>query len=943
MSTAGTTTSGARDVRRVLQARGVPADAVRDRPLDLAVAASDASHYLLEPAAHVLAGDERDVARVLAACAAEGLSVTFRAGGTSLSGQAGTRGVLVDVRRGFTGVEVLDDGARVRAAPGMTVRAVNAVLRRHHRALGPDPASEAACTIGGVVADNSSGMSCGVAGSSYHTLDSLRVVLPSGTVVDTAEPDADARLRHDEPALHAGLARLRDHVRADPAMRAEIERQFSLKNTMGYGVNALLDHDEPAQILTHLVVGSEGTLAFIASATFRTVPLRPHAATGLLVLDDVSRATDVLPDLVSSGAAAIELLDTRSLLVAARDPRATPGLRALQLERHAALLVEYQAQDADELAALVRAGAPVLRAGVGGDPLTGDPARRADLWHVRKGLYAAVAGARRPGTTALLEDVAVPVRDLTATCHDLGEVFARHGYDDAVVFGHAKDGNIHFMVTEDFGAESGRLRYERFTDDMVDVVLARGGTLKAEHGTGRVMAAYVRRQYGDALYDVMRQIKALCDPAGVLNPGVVMSDDPRAHLRDLKTAPRVETEVDRCVECGFCEPICPSRDLTLTPRQRIVARRAEAALRAEGTPDALARAEALADDYDYAGVQTCAVDSMCQTACPVDIDTGQLVRRLRAESQGPLARAAGRTAARHWAGATRVAATGLSAARRAPGLTEAAARGARRVLDPDVVPQYDRGLPGGGERRRPPADGAAAEGPAEVVLLPSCTGAMFGSDGVPAHQAFLTLCERAGVRVVVPEAADALCCGMPWSSKGLVDGNAVMADRLEQVLRGLAGDDVPIVTDSASCTEGLAKTLAGRGLLVEDAVPFAARVLLPRLEPAPVAERLALHPTCASTRAGTDADLRALASAVATEVFVPPSWGCCAFAGDRGLLHPELTASATARQAEEVVAYGAELHASCNRTCEIGMSRATGHDYDNVLVLLERATRGGAR
>ncbi|WZH51052.1 MAG: FAD-binding and (Fe-S)-binding domain-containing protein [Nocardioides alkalitolerans] len=946
MSATQVTTSGVRDVRRVLEERGVPAEAVRDRPLDLAVAASDASHYLLEPAAHVVAGGERDVARVLAACTAAGLPVTFRAGGTSLSGQAGTRGVLVDVRRGFTGVEVLDDGARVRTAPGTTVRAVNAVLRRHGRALGPDPASEAACTIGGVVADNSSGMSCGIAGSSYHTLDSLRVVLPSGTVVDTAEPDADARLRHDEPALHAGLARLRDLVRADPAMRAEIERQFSVKNTMGYGVNALLDHDEPAQILTHLVVGSEGTLAFIASATFRTVPLRPHAATGLLVLDDVSRATDVLPDLVASGAAAIELLDTRSLLVAARDARATPGLRDLRLERHAALLVEYQAQDADELAALVRAGAPVLGAGVGGDPLTGDPARRADLWHVRKGLYAAVAGARRAGTTALLEDVAVPVRDLTATCHDLGEVFARHGYDDAVVFGHAKDGNIHFMVTEDFGTEDGRLRYERFTDDMVDVVLARGGTLKAEHGTGRVMAAYVRRQYGDALYDVMRQVKALCDPTGVLNPGVIMSDDPRAHLRDLKTAPRVEAEVDRCVECGFCEPVCPSRDLTLTPRQRIVARRAEAALRAEGTPEATARADALAEDYEYAGVQTCAVDSMCQTACPVDIDTGQLVRRLRAEGQGPLARGAGRTAARHWAGATRAASVGLSAARRAPGLTEAAARGARRLLDPDVVPQYARDLPGGGERRRPVPTARAdapTEGTAEVVLLPSCTGAMFGSDGVAAHQAFLALCERAGVRVVVPEAADALCCGMPWSSKGLVDGNAVMADRLEGALRGLAGDDVPIVTDSASCTEGLAKTLAGRGLLVEDAVPFAARVLLPRLAPVPIADRLALHPTCASTRAGSDADLRALAAAVAREVFVPPSWGCCAFAGDRGLLHPELTASATARQAGEVVAYGAELHASCNRTCEIGMSRATGRDYANVLVLLERATRGGAR
>lgn len=929
-------------VRDLLQRRGVPTDAIRDRAIDRVTAASDASHYLLTPQALVLADGEADVARVLAACAAEGLPVTFRAGGTSLSGQAGTDGVLLDVRRGFRGIEVLDGGARVRVAPGTTVRAVNDALRPHGTALGPDPASEGACTIGGVVANNSSGMSCGVAGTSYHTLDSLRVVLPSGTVVDTAEADADARLRHDEPALHAGLLRLRDRVRGDAEMRAEVERQFSIKNTMGYAVNAFLDHEEPAQILTHLVVGSEGTLAFVASATYRTVPVRPYAATGLLVVDELARATDALPALVGSGAAALELLDTRSLLVAAGDARATPGLAALDLDRQAALLVEYQAGSADELAALVEAGRPVLASGVGGDPLTLDPALRGDLWHVRKGLYAAVAGARRSGTTALLEDVAVPVADLTATCTDLERVFAAYGYDDAVVFGHAKDGNIHFMVTEDLGSAAGESRYERFTDDMVDVVLGHGGTLKAEHGTGRVMAAFVRRQYGDDLYDVMREVKRLCDPAGVLNPGVLLTDDDRAHVRDLKSVPQVEEEVDRCVECGFCEPVCPSRDLTLTPRQRIVARRAEAALRAAGDADSLAEADAIAADYDYAGVQTCAADSMCQTACPVSIDTGQLVRRLRSEDHGRVAQAAGRTAARHWGGATRAASVGLTLAKKAPGLTERASRAGRAVLGADTVPHWTDDLPAGG-RRTASGPGEPADGSLAAVLVPSCTGTMFGSEGGSAHAAFLALCERAGVQVAQP-AASGLCCGMPWSSKGLTDGAGVMADRLDEALRplvgaGPAGPSVPVLTDAASCSEGLAKSLTGRGYDVQDAVAFVARVVLPRLGPAPVADRLALHPTCASTRAGHDGDLRALAAAVAREVFVPPSWGCCAFAGDRGMLHPELTASATAAQAAEVRAYGADAHASCNRTCELGMSRATGATYEHVLVLLERATR----
>jgi D-lactate dehydrogenase len=908
--------------------RGVDPSSVRDRPLDVAACAADASHYLLTPQAVVVAEDETAVARVLAACTAEGLPVTFRSGGTSLSGQAGTEGVLLDVRRGFRGVELLDEGARVRVAPGTTVRAVNAALRPFGRMLGPDPASESACTIGGVVANNSSGMSCGISGNAYQTLDSLRMVLASGTVVDTSLPDADGRLAHDEYALHAGLIRLRDKVRGDSTMRAEVERLFSMKNTMGYGVNSFLDHDSAVDLLAHLVVGSEGTLAFVSSATFRTLPARPHAAAGLLVLPDLSVATGILPDLVASGAAAIELLDTRSLQVAARDARAVAALTEVRFAAQAALLIEYQAESAAELEATVAAAEPLL----GGVKLTSNPETRADLWHVRKGLYATVAGARRPGTTALLEDVAVPVEALADACADLDAVFGAHGYDagDAVVFGHAKDGNLHFMITEDFGSARGVARYAAFTEDMVDVVLAHGGTLKAEHGTGRVMAPFVERQYGAEIYRIMRELKALCDPRGVLNPGVVLTDDPIAHLRNLKTVRAVEPGVDRCVECGFCEPVCPSRDLTLTPRQRIVALRAEVALRDAGQQS---RADVIAADYSYDGVQTCAADGMCQTACPVGIDTGTLVRRLRASEQGRITQAGGRTAARHWAGITSVAARGLSASRVVPTLSSAASRAGRRLLGDEVVPLWTSDLPDRGLARRPLVDVDP-----QVVLLPSCTGAIFGGDS-SATEALLALCVQAGVRVTVPDEVASLCCGMPWSSKGLTEGAKVMSDVVRHALeRVTRGGSVPVVSDAASCSEGLAKAMVDAPFAVEDAVSFTARVLLPRLTPRRIVERLALHPTCSSVRSGSNDALHLLAAAVAEEVFVPPSWGCCAFAGDRGMLHPELTASATARQAAEVRAYGADAHASCNRTCELGMSRAVGAQYSHILTLLEQST-----
>ena len=898
----------------------------------------DASHVLLLPSAVVAPRDAHEVARLLQVTADAGIPLTFRSGGTSLSGQAGSDGVLVDVRRHFTGIEVLDDGARVRLGPGVTVRAVNARLARYGRKLGPDPASEAACTIGGVVANNSSGMACGTVENSYRTLESLVEVLPSGTVVDTGAADADETLRTREPALHAGLLALRRRVLDDPASLATVTRQFAMKNTMGYGINALVDFDSVPEILAHLLVGSEGTLAFLASATFRTVPLRTHAASALLVFDDLYAANRALPALVATGAATLELMDATSLRVGQAIPGAPAAITALTVDRQAALLVEYQATGSEDLERLTRAARATLDALPLAEPvvLSTDAIVRGELWKLRKGLYTSVAGARRSGTTALLEDVVVPVERLADTCAALGVLFDRYGYEDAVIFGHAKDGNIHFMLTDRFESADQLRRYTEFTEDLVDLVLTNGGSLKAEHGTGRVMAPFVRRQYGDELYQVMREVKRLIDPRGLLNPGVVLTDDPEAHLRHIKLAPTVEAEVDRCVECGYCEPVCPSRDLTLTPRQRIAIRRE---IRSAEQSGDTRTAEVLADAYAYAGVETCAVDGMCGTACPVQINTGQLVKKLRRETVPGAAAAAWTTAARHWSGTTTVARTALTVTHALPGPLEPVLRGvnkaARAILSTDTVPLWSTELPGGGRsRRRPtPTDAPTA------VYLPACVNVMFGPAEGPGVQVSVeALCAAAGITLLVPEGIDALCCGTPWSSKGIAAGHDVMRSTVLDAIRAAAdGGRLPVVCDASSCTEGFRHLIESDPELdveVIDAVAFVAEHVLPALGSHPKLASLTLHPTCSSTQLGLDADLVTVAEAVADEVTVPLDWGCCAFAGDRGMLHPELTASATRREAAEVADLGSAAHASCNRTCELGMTRATGTPYRHVLELL---------
>lgn len=673
------------------------------------------------------------------------------------------------------------------------------------------------------------------------------------------------------------------------------------------------------------------------------MPVHPYVATGLLVFTDIGTAAATVPQLVATGTGTAELLDAASLRVSQSDPHCPGRIRDLVVDQHAALLVEYQAMSAAELDDALATAEPQLDRMplTAGAELTRDAATSAALWRVRKGLFSAVAGARPRGTNALLEDVVVPVDLLGQTCVELAGLFGAHDYQESVIFGHAKDGNLHFMLNERFEDAASMRRYQAFTEDMVDLILANGGSLKAEHGTGRIMAPFVRRQYGDELYAVMWDLKRLVDPSGLLNPGAVLSDHPTSYLRDLKLNPPVEQEVDRCVECGYCEPVCPSRDLTLTPRQRIVLRREIAAARTRGDGPL---ADELERDYTYAGEQTCAADGMCLTACPVLIDTGDLVRRLRRESASPVAERAWAGAARSWRVMTPLGGAGLSAARILPTAVPAAlTRLGRRVLGPDAVPLYQAGLPGGGRAR--PVLGSVD--PAAVLFSP-CIGQMFGPDAsatggasAGATASLIALCERAGVDLRTPRGLSGMCCGTPWKSKGYADGYAVMADRvIPALLATTDGGRTPVVCEASSCAEGLLELLTARApsVTVLDAVEFVAERVLPRLTVTTPVDSVMVHPTCSGARAGTTPALLALAGAISPDVTVPVDWGCCAFAGDRGMLHPELTASATHREASEVHRREYAAYVSSNRPCEMGMTRATGRAYRHVLEALAEAT-----
>ena len=922
------------------------------RATDLIRYASDASPYRMVPKAVVMAHSAEDVAKVLEFGRREGIPVTFRSGGTSLNGQSQTEGIRVDVRRHFTGVEMIDDGRQVRVGPGTVLGHANKVLAPYGRKLGPDPASTDIATVGGVVNNNSGGMRCGVTYDSYQTVTGMTFVLPSGTMINTEDENAEADFAAKEPELAEGLMKIREEILADQALVDRIRHKFEIKNTTGYRLCAFLDGETPVEIFRRLIIGSEGTLAFVASVTFDTVELPVLTTTAWLHFPDIQTAVDPVPELVAAGATAIELMVAPALITAGWNmPGAPEYFRELDPES-AALLVEFggpdeASLDAQEARALeiVDAEKLILPASFGRDEESIEI-----NWKVREGLHGLIGKMRLPGTALIIEDVCVPPARIAEAAVELRGMLAEHGFL-AGVAGHASAGNLHFMLTPDFSKPEDTERYETFMNALVDLIIDKyDGALKAEHGTGINMAPYVIREWGEQAVDFMWRAKQLADPENALNPGSILTRDGQAHLQNLKTTPPVEEIANACVECGFCEPVCPSRHLTTTPRQRIVLRR-EMVRQGEDTPVR----RALLQEFEYEAIETCAADGSCLLACPVGIDTGKFIKGFRAEQHSPAAEKMALRAARRWDRIEKLARTGLKlggavSSVASDGAMRGLTRAARKAMSADLVPEWGEDMPPAAQPKLPQttSHGAAA------VYMPACINRMFGRSkddpGKSLPEAMVEVSARAGKPVWIPPDIAGTCCSVPWSSKGFRSAHEFKANQtVERIWRWTGGGTLPLVIDASSCGHGLIDF--GEGVLSEenaarhaelkiiDSVQWAEEFLLPGLEVTNKAESVTIHPTCSGRHLGLERSLTRIADALAERVEIPNVATCCGFAGDRGLLHPELTASATAAEAAEVKSEPTAKYISSNRTCEVGLERATGEPYGSFIYLLEEATR----
>lgn len=921
--------------------RLIPAERRFDDPLSTLAFGTDASFYRLIPKLVVRVESEAEVIALLKLAHAENVPVTFRAAGTSLSGQAISDSVLIVLGDNWNGREIRNGGEQIRLQPGVIGANANAVLAPFQRKIGPDPASINAAKIGGIVANNSSGMCCGTAQNTYKTLAGLRVVLADGTVVDSEDAASVAAFRQSHAALLEQLAELGRETRANTELAAKIRHKYRLKNTTGFSLNALVDYDEPLDILNHLMVGSEGTLGFISAVTYDTVPDHPHKASALVVFPDVETCCLAVPVLKQQPVSAVELLDRRSLRSVEHKAGMPEWVKELS-PTACALLIESRAASQSLLHEQVN----LIMTSIAHFPVekqvdfSEDPVVYNQLWKIRKDTFPAVGAVRQTGTTVIIEDVTFPVERLAEGVNRLIELLDKHRYDEAILFGHALEGNLHFVFTQGFDDPAQVARYEAFMGEVAQLVAVEfGGALKAEHGTGRNMAPFVELEWGSEAYALMWKIKRLLDPSGILNPDVVLSEDPDIHLKNLKPMPAADEIVDKCIECGFCEPVCPSNGLTLTPRQRIVIWRDIQARKRAGVDTT--EIERL---YHYHGVETCAATGLCAQRCPVGINTGDLVRKLRG-------REASKTGTANWL------ADHFSTAVQGTRFMLHAANGAHIILgtkrlaklsatmtnaSKGRVPQWTPATPQPLQRLHLPKPAVQDERP-RVVYLAACVSRAMGPAARDQEQEPLldktrSLLEKAGYQVIFPEQLNDLCCGQPFASKGYAEqAERKRQEMLDALLKASRGGLDPIYCDTSPCTLRLVQGLSDQRLDMYDPVRFIRTHLLDKLDFVPQDKPIAVHVTCSTQHLGEAQALIDIARRCANEVVIPEGIHCCGFAGDKGFTTPELNEHAlrSLKNAVQICEEGI----STSRTCEIGLSRHGEIDYHGLVYLVDRVTR----
>lgn len=911
---------------------------------------TDAGFYRLTPQIIIRAKDEAEVQTALKLANKYQLPVTFRAAGTSLAGQAITDSILIMAGKHWEDYQVLKDGMEIRMQSGLIGARVNQILAPFGRKLGPDPASINSAMIGGIVMNNASGMNCGTHENSYKTIKSARLILADGTLVDTGDDNSRKSFIKSHGQLIKRIEEIRDRVRANKPLADRIRKKYSIKNTTGLSINPFIDYDDPFQIMVNLMVGSEGTLAFMSELTMKTVVNHKFKASSMMYFTDIVTACEAVVAMKPGPVHGAEMLDRVALRSVENADGIPPFIKEFP-DGVTAILVETLANSQKELndniKEILRLAKPypVVRP----TEFTDKAEEYSKFWNIRKGVFPAVGGLRETGTTCIIEDVAFHIQDLPKATAELQALIAKYGYKDGVIYGHALEGNFHFIFNQNFGKPEEIEMYKNFMHEVDQLVVDKyDGSLKAEHGTGRNMAPFVKHEWGEEAYALMREVKELFDPKTLLNPGVIINDDPDCYIKNFKTLTPVHDIVDKCIECGFCEVNCLTAGFSLSARQRTVAQREIKRLEVTGeNPD---RLKALKKGFDYLGEQTCAGDGLCATSCPVGIDTGKFIKYLRGLNvAGGRPQKMSQWTADNFQKLGPVIRGGLkfvNGVHTVMGSTLlGGVAGGFRTLSGNNIPLWTPSMPKGVSGPKPKA--INEDNPLKVVYFPSCIAQTMGpAKGDPykdpLHIVTQRLLEKAGYEVIYPDKMNNLCCGTPWESKGFTKHADQKSSELEgALLKASHNGKYPVLCDTSPCLYRMRRVM-DKKLKMYEPVEFIHSYLMDKLNFKIVDEVVAIHSTCTTSKLGLTPVLREVAEACAKHVVMPSEVGCCGFAGDRGFNFPEVNKYAL-RKLKPVIDLNKVVAGYSNsRTCEIGLSHNGGVPYMSIIYLVDRVTTAKA-
>ena len=970
---------------------------------------TDASFYRQIPKVVIRSDGEEEIAKIVKACQKYKLPFTFRAAGTSLSGQSCTDSVLIVAGKHWEKYEIGEKQDTIRLQPGIVGAKVNEILKPYGRVFPPDPASIGSAMVGGIVINNASGMNCGVHANSDRMMVSARIILTDGTILDTGSEESRKAFRESHPEFLKKIEDLRDKVRADKDLADRISKKYSIKNVTGLNLRPLIAYDDPFDIIAHSMVGSEGTLAFLSEVTMKTLYDYKYKASAMVYFLTMKESCEAVvamkklkatdDDLKMSAeqlmVKSAEMLDYMSLnsvddpvflrykedVDAGRIAGVEPG----DYHNLTAILTETKGVTHEQLLEKIDAISKCLKQFSLYQPVefTEDPKVYGKYWAIRSGIFPSVGGTRPIGTSCLIEDVAFPIESLPEATVKLQKLIADHGYDDACIYGHAFEGNYHFILNQSFADEHEVARYAEMMRDVAKLVVeGYDGSLKAEHGTGRNMAPFVKYEWGEKAYETMKELKAIFDPEGLLNQGVIFNDDPDCYIKCLKPLPVLSYDyasvpdggrylmepglstaeetveqvkrANKCIECGFCEVNCMSCGLTLSSRMRIAVQREICDLEATGRdPKRLAT---LRRQYKYYGDQTCATDGLCSTSCPMKINTGELTHLIRQldMNNSKLGYQVGEFAANHMAGIKSGLRVVLDVAHLAhvtlgPSLMTSVCRGMNKM----GLPLWTTAMP---KKKRQPKPSDLTQFIIErsipkheeehkelkVVYFPSCINQTMGlsKESKVKHalvDEVIQLMAKAGYEVIFPEGMDRMCCGQIWESKGMLDIADRKSAELEAALwKASEQGRYPVLCAQSPCLHRMKKVM--QKMKLYEPAEFIMTYLVDRLDFHPTDKRIALHLTCSTRQMGVDKDMIALAKLCSNNVFLPEGVGCCGFAGDRGFTFPELNKYGLRKLRPQIEANHIEVGYSNSRTCEIGLEHHAGIPYMNIVYLVNICT-----